>query len=104
MLLAPKMGVSVLVLRCVFGKVWLHFCQFRGFYNSFWCVNRLVFVSARRTQSTHKTVIEGLGYRKKVHLVEDYKVGPLLFLRESQRQQPVTTNEAQNRKAKAIVL
>ena len=37
-------------------------------FTTFCYENRLVFVSVRRTQSTHKTVIEGLSHRKKVHL------------------------------------
>ena len=61
-------------------------------------------MSARRTQFTPYTVIEDLGHRKKgafgtSGVMEDYKVGSLLFLRESQGQKPVTTKKAQNRKA-----
>ena len=51
-------------------------------WGSVYCENRLVCVSARRTQSTHKTVTRGPWLPQKgafgtSGVMEDYKVGPL---------------------------
>ena len=91
------------MLRCVLGKVWLHFL-FTSWIKKKLLLQRkkrFVFVSVKRTQSTHKTVTRGPWLPQKgafgtSGVTEDCKVGPHLFLRESQRHTPLTTKKAQN--------
>ena len=84
--ITTMIGVCVLVLRCVFGKVWLHFVNVVDLKTLFGAKTVLFCVGQTDSKYAQSSDSRALATAKKVHLalrrvMEDSKVGPLLFPR-----------------------